>query len=99
MLAVSNGLENCVLKALDNFDASIQQNEDGLNIGMISATYKMENCVLKALKNDEARKQVNKFNENILKIAQSNRLTSVLETYNEFESMDYSDEACEDVKE
>ena len=46
-----------VIKALDNPVASLQQDYEGTNIGMIAAWYKLNRAVLKALDNEEASVQ------------------------------------------
>lgn len=57
MIAASLGLENVVLRALDNDVASIQQDMFGYNIGMLCAKNGLQKCVLKALDNHEASLQ------------------------------------------
>ena len=55
-------LENIVLRALDNHEASIQQDFGGENIGMMAARYGLENAVIKALDNYEASIQRSNLN-------------------------------------
>lgn len=57
MYAAICGLENVVLKALDNQKASIQQNNSGMNIGMYAAYSGLEEATLKALNNKTASAQ------------------------------------------
>ena len=66
MVAASFGFEKIVSKALDNNEASTQQDSFGNNIGMLAATYKLsEELILKALDNDEASTQQNARGYNI----------------------------------
>ena len=60
MIAARLGLENVVLRALDNEVASTQQDQFGFNIGMLSAKSCLEKCVLKALDNPIASVQLAK---------------------------------------
>lgn len=57
MIAATLGLENIVLRALDNDIASTQQDRFGDNIGMLSCRCGLEKCVLKALDNKKASTQ------------------------------------------
>lgn len=57
MIAATLGLENVVLRALDNDVASIQQDMFGYNIGMLCAKTGLQTCVLKALDNPIASLQ------------------------------------------
>ena len=54
MIACEFGLEKVVLKALENYDASIQQDKAGMNIGMHAAFWGLEEATLKALDNSKA---------------------------------------------
>lgn len=59
MLAADAKLEQSVLVALDNYEASLQQDYWGFNTGMYTAVYRLEKPTLKALDNKEACKQKN----------------------------------------
>lgn len=69
MKAALCGLEDIVLIALDNYEASVQQTDTGYNIGMFSAASGLEIATLKALDNQEASIQQNGSGENIGMIA------------------------------
>jgi|GEM_PF-6000167 len=60
MIACIFRLEKVALRALDNKEASLQQDEDGWNIGMWAADKGLENAVKKAIQNKEALKQTDK---------------------------------------
>lgn len=72
--AAKLGLENVVLRILDNTQASIYQNHLGYNIGMIAAKQKMEKATLKALDNPIASIQQNKYGCNIGMLAAANEM-------------------------
>ena len=61
MMAAELGLENVVLRSLDNEEASLQQDEYGYNIGMYSAMHKLEKATIKALNNEKASLQQEKI--------------------------------------
>lgn len=63
--AAENGLEQAALKALDNKEASLQQNIRRENIGMSAAYYDLEQAALKAMQNKEACKQKNGYGDTI----------------------------------
>ena len=66
MSCIYQRLDKAALKALDNYEASIQKNEDGKNMGMLAAENYLEKVVLKALDNKMARTQKDYFGKNIL---------------------------------
>lgn len=57
MYATKYNLEESVLVALDNKEASLQQDLGGFNLGMYAVREHMEPAALKALENKEACKQ------------------------------------------
>ena len=59
------GLENIALRALDNGEASVQQNSNGMNIGMICATNQLRTATMKALDNPVASIQQSEDGSNI----------------------------------
>lgn len=59
MISVEYGLEQAVLVALNNKEASLQQNFLGFNIGMLVVLNGYEALTLKAMQNKEACKQKN----------------------------------------
>ena len=66
MLAVDyKEWDDVVLKALDNYEASIQQDNSGKNIGMMAAINRREKATLKALDNPVASVQQSKYGMNI----------------------------------
>lgn len=65
MVAGTLGFEQLVLVALDNYEASIQQNINGANIGMVVALNQLETATLKALDNKVASTQQDKDGWNI----------------------------------
>lgn len=66
MLAAKLKLEDVVLRALDNMEASLQQSYIGkMNIGMYAAEYDLEKATIKALDNAEASLQQSTYRENI----------------------------------
>ena len=65
MRAVSLGLEEIVLRSLDNKEASLQQNDWKRNIGMLSANMGLKRATLKALDNYEASVQLSDDKKNI----------------------------------
>lgn len=74
MIAAQYKLEQSVLVALDNMEASLQQNYRGYNIGMTAAEYCLEQAVLKALDNQQASLQQNHFGYNIGMIAAQKKM-------------------------
>ena len=77
MLCAQRGFKYATLKALDNYQASVQTNRHGLNIGMLAARSDLEECVLKALDNKEARTQLTYLNkENISSLISSGSFES-----------------------
>ena len=69
--AAQLGFSKVAFRALDNHEASIQQDIYGNNLGMICASHGLEDCVLKALDNPIASIQQNQMRENIGMIAAS----------------------------
>lgn len=74
IIAAKNGLENVVLRVLDNHEASTFQNKEGYNLGMYAAKFKLEKAVLKALDNSEASIQQSRYGCNIGMYAADNKL-------------------------
>jgi len=62
-------MENCVIKALDNEEASLQQDSDGFNIGMHCIREGLVEASLKAIENDEALEQKSYFCGSYLDLA------------------------------
>ena len=52
------GMEDLVIRALDNHKIATQQDEEGYNLGMLCAKEEMEDAVIKALDNPVASTQV-----------------------------------------
>lgn len=91
IIAAKNGLENVVLRVLDNHEASTFQNMDGYNLGMIAAKHKLEKATLKALDNPIASLQQDRYGQNIGMIAAMNKLESVV-----LKALD-NEEACKQI--
>lgn len=78
MWACKYKMEPVVFMALDNADASIQQDKNGWNIGMRAAYKGMAKATTKALQNTQARKQKNVLNNTIESLAKENGLSYVV---------------------
>jgi hypothetical protein len=81
MWCAANGLKEATLKALDNTQASVQQNTRGKNIGMLCATTFYKEGALKAVENVEAVNQKDFNGNTILTLSDKANLDEVREKW------------------
>ena len=86
MIAAGMGLEQATIKALDNYEASIQQSVSGRNIGMCAAENALEEATLKAIKNPVARSQKTYLQDTIKTIARGAGLARVVEAFDKYQA-------------
>ena len=88
MIAAKLKLEDVVLRALDNHEASLQQSRIGkMNMGMLSAEYDLEKATIKALDNHKASLQISSFHENIgMKAARCGLENATLKALDNYEA-------------